>query len=451
MPEGIHSAHVLHRFPKTPLRTAVSGDGPYIIDSDGNRFMDASGGAAVSCLGHSHPRVIAAIEAQIRQLPFVHTSFFSAEPIEELANLLTEHAPGDLGRVYFTAGGSEAVEAAIKLARQYFVERGQTKRARIIARRQSYHGNTLGALAAGGNMLRRKTYEPLLNPVTHIAPCYAYRDRLDGETEDSYGLRVANELKIAIEQAGPENVMCFIAETVSGATLGCATPVPGYFKRIRDICDRYGILLILDEVMCGMGRTGTLHAFEQEGIAPDIVTIAKGLGAGYQPIGAVLTTNHIFDTIIAGSGAFQHGHTYNAHLTACAAALAVQKTIRDDNLLSAVRERGEELRSALEDRFGNHRHIGNIRGRGLFMALEIVKDRGTKAPFPAAARIATRLKGIALDKGLLCYPTQGAADGLLGDHVMIAPPFIVTSDHISEIVDKLGDAVDEAIRTAPAT
>jgi adenosylmethionine-8-amino-7-oxononanoate aminotransferase len=449
MANGIASNHAFHRNPKIKLRTAVAGQGPYIIDRDGGRYLDASGGAAVSCLGHNHPAVLTAIKEQLDRLPFAHTSFFTADVIEELADTLVTGAPGDLDRVYFVSGGSEAVEAALKLARQHFVEKGEPGRSRIISRRQSYHGNTIGALSAGGNLWRRKPYEPLLLPVINIAPCFEYRDRQPVESEEAYGLRVANELEAAILAAGPETVMCFIAETVSGATLGCATASPGYFRRIREICDCYGVLLILDEVMCGMGRTGSLYACEQEGIAPDIVVIAKGLGAGYQPIGAVLTTGRIFETIVEGSGFFQHGHTYMGHLTACAGALAVQKVIREENLLENVRKRGAELRDALEDRFGNHRYIGNIRGRGLFLALELVKDRSTKEPFPASARIASRLKETALEHGLICYPMAGLIDGISGDHVMVAPPFNIHREHVHEMVEKLGNSVDAVINHVP--
>lgn len=448
MVRGKTSSHAFHRYPKVSMATAASGDGPYIIDSAGKRYLDASGGAAVSCLGHSHPVVTRAIKDQIDTLPFAHTSFFTADVIEELADTLVADAPGDLDRVYFVSGGSEGVEAALKLARQYYLEKGEPQRAHIISRRQSYHGNTIGALSAGGNLWRRKPYEPLLVPVTNIAPCFEYRDRRADETEETYGLRVANELEAAILKAGPETVMCFIAETVSGATLGCATAVPGYFKRVREICDRYGVLLILDEVMCGMGRTGTLYACEQEGIAPDIAVIAKGLGAGYQPIGAVLTTGRVFDTIVEGSGFFQHGHTYMGHLAACAGALAVQKVIREENLLANVRQRGEDLREALDERFGNHRHVGNIRGRGLFLALELVKDRGTKAPFAASAKVASRLKAAALAEGLICYPMAGLIDGVSGDLVMLAPPFNIDRGHVDEMVDKLGKAVDGVVASA---
>jgi adenosylmethionine-8-amino-7-oxononanoate aminotransferase len=442
------SEHVFHRMPKSGMRVAVAGDGPYIVDAQGSRYLDASGGAAVSCLGHSHPAVITALQEQVGRLAFVHTGFFTAEPVEELAALLAESAPGDLDRVYFTSGGSESLEAALKLARQYHVERGDHARSRIVARRQSYHGNTLGALATGGNVWRRRIYESLLVPVSHISPCYAYRDRRDGESEEAYGLRVADELEAEILRLGPETVMCFVAETVGGATLGCVPPVPGYFSRIRQICDRYGVLLILDEVMCGMGRTGTLFACEQEGIVPDIAIVAKGLGGGYQPIGAVLASRRIFDSIVGGSGFFQHGHTYTGHASACAAALAVQKAVRDERLLENVVHRGHELRDALEERFGNHRHVGNIRGRGLFLSMEFVRDRATKEPFPADARLAARLKETALDHGLLCYPTSGLIDGSVGDQVMLAPPFNIDSGHIQQIVERLGDAVDAVLQQA---
>jgi adenosylmethionine-8-amino-7-oxononanoate aminotransferase len=439
------ASRVFHRFPKAPLPRAAAGDGPYIVDETGKRYLDASGGAAVSCLGHSHPAVVTAIQDQVGRLAFAHTTFFTSELMEELADLLVAQAPGDLGRVYFTSGGSEGVEAALKLARQYFVERGETRRTRIVARRQSYHGNTLGALSAGGNQWRRSALEPLLIPTTHVAPCYAYRDRRDGESEAEYGRRVADELERAIRESGPETVMCFIAETVAGATLGCVPPVEGYFRRVREICDRYGVLLILDEVMCGMGRTGALYACAEEGIAPDLLVVAKGLGAGYQPIGGVLVSDRIFETIVSGSGFFQHGHTYTGHLAACAGALAVQRAIRDENLLANVRRRGAQLEAALVERFGNHRHVGDIRGRGLFWALEFVADRTTKEPFDGALGFARRLKHVALENGLVCYPMGGVVDGQRGDHVMLAPPFIIDETHIDEMVDKLEASVSAVL------
>ena len=423
----------------------MRGEGIHLFDQAGKSYIDASGGAAVSCLGHGHPKVVEAIRAQIGKLDFVHTSFFTNEPLEALADALIADAPPGLAKVYVVGSGSEAIEAALKMARQYFVERGEPRRTRFIARRQSYHGNTLGALAVGGNAARREVYGPLLMPVEHIAPCYAYRDQAAAESEEAYGLRIADELDAAIRRLGAETVVAFVAETISGATLGCATPVPGYFKRIREICDRHGILLILDEVMCGMGRTGTLHACDAEGIAPDLMTIAKGLGAGHQPIGAVLVSDKVFGAFARGSGAFMHGHTYVGHPVACAAALAVQRAIKEENLLANVRAMGDALRDALIARFGNHPHVGDIRGRGLFQAIELVADRGTKAPFDPARKLNAKIKREAMTRGLLCYPMGGTVGGRAGDHVLLAPPFIVDRATIGTIVERLGEAVDAAL------
>lgn len=429
-------SHVFHRAPLNKLPTAVYGEGPYIVDSDGRRYLDASGGAAVSCLGHDHKAVIDAIKTQLDAIPFAHTSFFTTEPAEELADFLVERSPG-LDRVYFVSGGSEAMEAALKLARQYFLERGEDQRKYFIARRQSYHGNTLGALAVGGNPWRRKPFESVLIKTHHIAPCYSYRDRGTDETELDYGLRVANELETKILELGADRVLAFVAEPVVGATSGAVPPVPGYFRRIRDICDRFGVLLIVDEVMCGMGRTGTLFACEQEGIEPDMVVMAKGLGAGYQPIGALMATDQIYKTIVDGSGFFQHGHTYMGHPTACAAGLAVQKTIENENLLNNVNTQGALLMEALKERFGRHRHIGDIRGRGLFLGLEIVSDRASKAPMPVSERIHMVIKREAMNQGLMCYPMGGTIDGQNGNHILLAPPYIIDEEHVNEIVDKL--------------
>jgi adenosylmethionine-8-amino-7-oxononanoate aminotransferase len=438
-------SHVMHRGGAEGLPEVVGGEGCYLVDRAGKRYLDGSGGAAVSCLGHGHKRVVAAVQEQIARVAYAHTSFFTNGPMEELADLLVADAPDGIDKAYFVSGGSEAVEAALKLARQYFVEIGQPQRRHFIARRQSYHGNTLGALAVGGNEWRRRAYAPLLIETHHVAPCYAYRDRRHDESEEAYGERLAAELAAKIAALGGDTIIAFIAETVAGATLGVAPPVPGYFARIRELCDRNGILLILDEVMCGMGRTGTLHACAQEGIAPDIMTIAKGLGGGYQPIGAMLIAGKIDAAIRAGSGAFQHGHTYLGHATACAAAVAVQRTIKEENLLAAVRTRGTELAGALEARFGNHHHVGDIRGRGLFHAIELVADRATKAPFDPALRLNARVKREAMARGLLCYPMGGTIDGRRGDHVLLAPPYIIRPEQIDELVDKLGDAIDASI------
>ncbi|MCW5770205.1 MAG: aspartate aminotransferase family protein [Rhodospirillaceae bacterium] len=437
--------HVFHRTTRGVLPVAARGEGIEIVDTEGRRYIDASGGAAVSCLGHNHPRVVAALKAQIDRLDFAHTSFFTTAVAEELADILIAAAPAGLERVYIVSGGSEAVEASLKLARQYFLEIGQPRRSRFIARRQSYHGNTLGALATGGNVWRREPYAPLLMEVSHIAPCFAYRFRRDDESEEAYGLRVAEELETEILRLGPDTVAAFVAETVVGATAGAVPAVAGYFRRIRDICDRYGVLLILDEVMCGMGRTGTLFASEHEGVAPDIVAIAKGLGGGVQPIGAMIASERIYDAVAKGSGAFMHGHTYLGHPLACAAALAVQQTIRDEGLLANVCAMGEHLADRLTDRFGNHRHVGDIRGRGLFQAIELVEDRATKRPFEPQRNLHARIKAAAMARGLMVYPSGGTIDGKRGDHVLLAPPYICTADQIDTIVARLGDAVDAAL------
>ncbi len=442
------STHVFHRQLSGAMPRAVAGEGVYLIDETGKRYLDASGGAAVSCLGHGDRDVIDAIKAQLDKLAFAHTAFFTNEPAEKLAQLLAKQAPGDLSMVYMLSGGSEAVEAALKMARQYHLERGDKSRTRFIARRQSYHGNTVGALSVGGNVWRREPFKEMLIEVSHIAPCYAYRDRRDDETEVEYGRRIANELEAEILRLGPENVCAFIAETVGGATAGVIPPVAGYFKRIREICDRYGVLMILDEVMSGMGRTGTLFACEQDDVVPDIVCIAKGLGAGYQPVGATMVTERVYDVFRKGSGSFLHGHTYMGHATACAAALAVQAKVRDQGLLARVREMGGQLTAKLHERFGNHPNIGDIRGRGLFLGVELVADRASKAPLDPAFKINQRIKTNAMAHGLICYPGGGTIEGKSGDHVLLAPPFIVSSDELDELVEKLGAAVDQSLKDA---
>jgi adenosylmethionine-8-amino-7-oxononanoate aminotransferase len=438
-------SHVFHRNPKNAYPVAVRGDGAYLVDREGKRYLDASGGAAVSCLGHSDRVVIEAIKAQLDKLPFAHTSFFSNEPMEALADELIRHSPKEFDRVYFVSGGSEAVEAALKLARQFHVERGEPQREHIIARRGSYHGNTLGALAVGGNAWRRQQFEPLLIDVAHVSPCYAYREKLASEDDEAYALRLAAELEAEILRLGCDKVIAFVAETVVGATLGAVAPVPGYFRHVREICDKYGVLLILDEVMCGMGRCGALFTFEQEGVVPDLVCIAKGLGAGYQPIGAVIATRKVYEAIISGTGFFQHGHTYLGHAAACAGALAVQKCLSQDGLLARVGPLGEALDAKLRAAFGRHPHVGDIRGRGLFRAIELVEDRAAKKPFDPAKKVNVRLKKEALNAGLMCYPMGGTLDGVRGDHVLFAPPFIVEEAQLDELVGKFSVALSATL------
>lgn len=439
---------LLHRAIHSKPPVAVYGRGIELFDSEGKAYIDGSGGAAVSCLGHRHPDVIAALHRQLDTVAYAHTGFFTTEVAEQLADRLVEDAPNGLDHVYLVSGGSEAVEAALKMARQYFVEKGEPQRRHVIARRQSYHGNTLGALAAGGNEWRRAQFRPLLIETHHIDPCFAYRFQQDGESDDAYAARAAQQLEDKIIELGADRVMAFMAETVVGATAGAVPPVADYFKRIRAICDKYGVLLILDEVMCGMGRTGTLHACEQDGIVPDLMTIAKGLGGGYQPIGAVLLGRHVFDAFANGSGFFQHGHTYMGHPMAAAAGLAVQEVIRRDRLLDNVKAMGRRLDARLHQRFDNHHHVGDIRGRGLFRGVELVLDRASKESFDPKLKVNARVKREAMARGLMVYPMGGTIDGIRGDHVLLAPPFIVTEHDIDQIVKRLGEAIDAATDAA---
>lgn len=435
------STHVFHRHLRHSPRTAVGSQGIHVTDQHGKTYIDACGGAAVSCLGHGHPDVLAAMHAQVDQLAYAHTSFFTTEVAETLADTLVQSAPDGISHVYFVSGGSEAMEAALKMARQHCIEIGQPQRTRFVARRQSYHGNTLGALAVGGNAWRREPFAPILIDVTHIPACYPYRDQASDETPEAYGLRLAQELDDTLVQMGPESVIAFVAETVGGATAGVLVPVPGYLKAIKAVCEKHGVLLILDEVMCGMGRTGTLHACEFDGVVPDILAIAKGLGGGYQPIGAVLVQQRIVDSMRSGSGFFQHGHTYLGHPVACAAALAVQQVIARDQLLPHVQKHSIVLQQLLTQAFGDHPHVGDIRGRGFFWGLELVQDRGTQQWFKPDRQIHAKIKAAAMDQGLMVYPMGGTVDGQHGDHVLLAPPFIASATDLQAIVHRLHDAM----------
>jgi adenosylmethionine-8-amino-7-oxononanoate aminotransferase len=441
-------SHLLHRSLRGTYPLAVAARGCFITDADGKSYLDACGGAAVSCLGHNHPDVLAAMHAQIDRIAYAHTSFFSTPVAEELADALIGSAPPGFSHVYLVSGGSEAMEAALKLARQYFVESGQPQRAKFIARRNSYHGNTLGALAVGGNAWRRAQFAPLLIDVEHVSPIYAYREQREGENEAAYCARLIAEIEQAIARIGPERVIAFVAETVGGATSGCLTAPAGYYRAVRALCDRHGILLILDEVMCGMGRTGTLYACEQEGVVPDLIAIAKGLGGGFQPVGAVLVSQRVIEALAAGSGFFQHGHTYIGHPVAAAAALAVQKVMKRDRLVERCRAQGEKLRARLHAAFGAHPHVGDIRGRGLFYALELVRDRAGKEPFDPALRLHARVKAAAMQAGLMCYPMGGTIDGRRGDHVLLAPPFIIEDHELDLVIERLQLALDAALAGA---
>jgi len=440
--------HVLHRAIHKKYPVAAKSAGIRITDETGKQYIDASGGAAVSCLGHSHPDVLAAMHKQLDTIAYAHTSFFTTRVAEELANNLIAHAPRGMSNVYFCGSGSEAIEACLKMARHYFVEKGELQRTKFIARRQSYHGITLGALSVGGRMKDRAPFAEILFNAHHVSPCFEYRNRRPDETSEAYGERLAAELEAKMIELGPRTVAAFVAETVSGATLGAATAVPGYFKRVREVCDRHGVLLILDEVMSGMGRTGTLHACAQEGIAPDLMAIAKGLGGGFAPIGAMLVSQHVFDAVSAASGAFPHSQTYVGHPLACAAGLAVQTVIQRDNLLANVKKQGAYLERRLSERFANHHHVGDLRGRGLFRGIEIVEDRANKKPFDPALKLHARIKQTAMDHGLMIYPMGGTDEGKAGDHILLAPPFIVTERDVDDIVEILGTVIDESIAGA---
>ncbi len=432
---------ILHRSIGPELPRAVAGQGVWITDAEGRRYLDGSGGAAVTSLGHGNAEVLDAMRAQMDAIAYAHTSFFTTDAAESLAERLVGLTPQGLDYVYLVSGGSEAVEAALKMARQYFVEIGQPQRRHIIARRQSYHGNTIGALATGGNAWRRAQFQPILPETHHVAPCYAYRDMAEGETPEAYAQRLARELEEQILTLGADEVIAFVAEPVVGATLGAVPAVAGYFKLIREVCDKYGVLLILDEVMCGMGRTGSIFAFEQEGIIPDIVTIAKGLGGGYQPIGGLLLSEKIYEAFRNGSGLFQHGHTYLGHPIAAAAADKVVEIMTRPGMMENVVAMGRRLQDGLEAELGQHANIGDIRGRGLFRGIELVANRDTKEPFDPKLKTHARIKKEAMARGLMSYPMGGTIDGVRGDHILLAPPYIITADEVDLIVERISGAI----------
>lgn len=420
----------------------VGGEGIYLIGKDGRRYLDACCGVLVSNLGHGHPRVIAAITKQAAELNYAHAGTFTTSPAEDLAEFLVQRSPG-MSHAYFLSGGSEIVELCLRTAYQYHVENGQPRRTRFIARRQNYHGSTLATLAVTGNQLRRSIFEPLLQSCYHVSPCYAYRGRRDGESDTEYGARLAAELEAALIELGPDTVAAFVAETVVGSTSGAVPPVAGYFQAVRAVCEKYGVLLILDEVMAGVGRTGYLFACAEDGVSPDIIALGKGLGAGYVPISAMLVSPRVYEAISTGSGVLRNGQTFVNHPLACAAALEVQRTIEDENLLLNVRERGKQLRGRLAELLGDHPHVGDIRGRGLFVGVELVADRVTKVPLRPEEHTAAGLKQRAMQRDLMIYPLPGTIDGVLGDHVLIAPPFICSSGDIDVIADRFAGVVRE--------
>lgn len=438
-------SHVFGRFTTIDLPTLVRGEGSYLYDTNGKRYLDACGGAAVTCLGHNDARVAQAIAEQISKVSYCPTTFFTSEPAEALADELIRGAPAGLTKVFFGSGGSEQIDGTLKLARQHAIAKGQPERTRFISRRQSFHGNSLGALGVTGHVMRREPYLPMIVDSEKIAPCYAYRGQADDETPEAYGRRMADELEAALERLGPHTVIAFIAETIVGATLGAVPAVPGYFRRIREICDRHGILFIIDEIMSGMGRTGVPYTISAEGATPDLLVMAKGLGAGFQPISATLVSEQIYQDIHRAHGLLIHGHTYQAHPVACAAALAVQRVIRDDDLLANVRRQGDYLEARLRATFKDHPYVGDIRGRGLLWGVEFVEDRATQRPFAASRSLGWALSRAGLGHGVMMYPGMGTMDGKSGDHLIFAPAYNITAAEIDEMVAGMAATVREVL------
>lgn len=446
--------HLLHRSLAVPPSMVESAQGVELRLSEGRTIIDGCAGAAVSIIGHGNEEVHAAMMQQASKAGYVHTQAYTTAAAEELADFLLQGNPHRLDKVFFVGSGSEAVESALKLARQYHFESGELERVHILSRRQSYHGSTLGAMSVSHHLARRAPFEAICYPhVSHLTPPYGYRYRRQDESEAEFGERLLRELEAEIVGIGPGRVMAFIAETVMGATAGCVTAPAGYYKGVRALCDRYGILLILDEVMSGTGRTGTFFAFEQEGIVPDIVTAAKGLGGGYGAMAAIYIHKRVVDVLRRGSKSFNHGHTYQSHPIACAAALAVQRIVRREGLVERCRQMGRLLGQLLESELGDCRCVGDIRGRGLFWAVEFVSDRQTKEPFAAEVGFGARVQQAAFRAGVAVYPGAGTADGLRGDHVLLAPPLTVTEEQLRTVCRVLRQAVCEteaAVLTAAA-
>ena len=426
---------VFYRAPSQRYPMAVSARGMTITDATGKEYLDMSGGAAVSCLGHGHPGVVAAIQRQLETLAYAHTAFFTNEPQEELARLIAARFAEPGARVYFASGGSEANETALKVAWQYWAARGRPNKKIIIGRDHSYHGNTFGVLSASGNDARRRaSAAPLVN-WPRIPPCYAYRERRNDEPIEVYSARAAAYLDDAIRRAGADKVAAFICEPIVGSSLGVVAAAPGYLSRVREICDQHEVLFIADEIMCGSGRTGTFFAHRHDNVVPDIVTLAKGIGGGYQPLAAVVLRNNIADEL-ARAG-FAHGHTYIGHASACAAGVAVQHVLDRDQLLERTQSMGAVFLSLLQDAFGEHPLVGDIRGRGLFFGIELVRDRKTRAGFEGGKQLPDQLRLAAMDAGLICYPGSIEVQGRTVPHFMMAPPMIVEVQHMRECIAKL--------------
>ncbi len=434
---GLFSRNFKKTFP-----IAARGEGCWIIDHSGRRFLDAAGQAAVVSIGHGVAEIGRAMAEQSGRIAFAHTSQFHTAPAERLAARLLALAPANFrngGRVYFTSGGSEATETAIKLVRQFHLEIGQPNRYRILSRRQSYHGSTLGAMSVSGNVARRAPYAPLIAEWGHIAPCFCYHCPFE-KTFPQCQLACADDLEAFLLQHEPEQAAAFIFEPVVGATLGAAVPPEGYVARIAEICRKHNILLIADEVMTGMGRTGKPLAAQHWGIEPDMILVGKGLASGYAPLGAVLVSARVVEAFERGSGAFMHGFTYQAHPVCMAAGNAVLDYLEAHKLFERVSPAGKNLRDVLAP-LQSHPHVGDIRGLGLLIGVEFVKDKSTREPFPKADNIAERIRQAAVAEGVLTYPTQGCVDGQRGDHILLAPPFTISQEECALVARALESAL----------
>ena len=443
---GGHSS-VLHRSLHTNPKKVVKAEGLILTLEDGQEIIDATGGAAVACLGHGNQEVKKAILDQMDVVSYCHSLFYATNVAEELAQSLVDSTDGQMARAFIVSSGSEAMEAAVKMARQYFLELkpSQPQRVNFIARKQSYHGTTLGSLAIGGHVARRELYEPLLSKnVSHVSPCYAYRGLKEGESTAAYVNRLADELDAEFQRVGPDSVCAFVAEPVVGAALGCVPAVPGYFKAMKDVCNKYGALLILDEVMSGMGRCGTLHAWQKEGICGDIQTIGKGLGGGYAPVAGMLVAHRVINVLDHGTGAFSHGQTYQGHPIACAAALAVNKIIRQPDMMRRVQLLGSHLERLLRERLEHLPNIGDIRGSGLFWGIELVKDKSTKEPFDPKLLVASGIHDLGMQEpyNISIYPGTGTVDGKRGDHVLLAPPYTSTQAEIDYVAKRTANVIE---------
>ncbi|WP_024673446.1 aspartate aminotransferase family protein [Pseudomonas syringae] len=431
---------VIYKNLNTSPILATGGAGVWLEDATGKRYLDTCGGVAVSSLGHGHPRIAAAFEREAKKLAWAHAGSFTTQAAEQLAESLVA-ASGGLARAQFLSGGSEVMELAMKIAYQYQCERGLPDKSVFISRRQSYHGSTLGTLSISGNPQRQSVFGPLLPKAEFVSPCYAYRDQRHDESEEQYATRLAEELDQKIRSLGSENVAAFFAETVVGSTNGAVPPVQGYFRKIKAVCERHDVLLVLDEVMAGMGRTGQLFAYADDGIVPDMVAVGKGLAAGYMPISALLISEQVHAVMAGGSGVLGNGQTHVNHPLACAIALEVQQVIAEENLLAQVRQRGEQLRSWLTESLSDLDIVGDVRGRGLFVGVEFVESRSSKAPFSGGGAYAAALKKEALQHGLLIYPGSGTVQGVEGNHVLFAPPFITSESELAQMVERFGAVV----------